>query len=446
MRISLQTGSIIALLVITASGAADLTPLRADLDALAKTLVWAGKGQIHATYSPVVPAAKKAAASLDLVIKQDPKSVPQGLKYAFALSRMVDESQYLSDLSAGPNYVQGALDADIFMFAQVDEWKYTITSIIDNLIKPSTFKPPPAGNTKAPGINKSTPVGTKFKEGAKGIDLIVVPPGTFTAGSDADEQNTWNVPANRRDFELPHRQVKITYPLAFGTTEVTVAQFDQFVQATGYQPRGGARWWNPNNTTDLVMFFRSDLSYLNPGFPSGPTHPAVAIQRLDAEAYAAYLSIITGARYRLPTEDEWEYAARAGSQDTFFWGHDIADCVSYANTYDLTAKAANKFPWDNTPVTDNFQHTAPVASFKPNKFGLYDVTANAREFTQDTWIRDLSTAKSDGSAHFGPHIFPVLRGGGWNYQQQNLRINYRSAYLSSEVATNMFGFRLVREL
>ncbi|EFY87597.1 hypothetical protein MAC_06309 [Metarhizium acridum CQMa 102] len=442
----LRVGSFLASFVATAgivtAQSTNINQLRADLTSLVNTLRWNGTTQD--TYAPVQQAALSAYSTLTSVASEHPKAIPQAGKFSETLERLIAESRYLVDLSAPADYEPSVLDSVMFLTGSVDEWRFAINTIGTKLELPSSYQAPQLRQSAASGINCETAPGTEFRDADVGPVMVVIPTGTFTAGSTPEEQELWQVPVNRRDFELPQRKVSIPTPLAIGKTEVTVDEFDTFVQETSYQPRGGARWWNPDNNTAMV--FNEDLNYLNPGFPQTSDSPVVAITRQDVVAYAGWLSTITGATYRLPTEDEWEWAARGGSQDTFFWGNDIEDVVSYANSFDTTSKKVNGFRWANTPVDDGFAWTAPVASFRPNNFGLYDVTANAREFCADTWIRDLGNAAADGSVHTGTAPFPVVRGGAWNYQPQNLRINYRSAYFSSEVATNMFGFRLVREL
>ncbi|KAM3547916.1 hypothetical protein ARSEF4850_009726 [Beauveria asiatica] len=435
-------------LVVSALGiaAADQSPslgqLRADLNVLTNTLQWNGTTQ--ATYAPIEQAALSAYSTLTSIANENSSAIPQAAEFSEVLKRLISESLYLVELSAPADYEPGVLDAVTLLIGSVDEWQFAITTISKNLELPSSYRAAQPGKSTATGISSTTAPGTEFRDGDAGPVMVVIPTGAFTAGSNPDEQELWQVPENRRDFELPQREVQIVTPLAFGKTEVTVAEFDRFIRETSYQPRGGARWWNPDDSTSMV--FNPNLNYSSPGFPQTPDSPVVAITKQDAVAYADWLSTITGATYRLPTEDEWEWAARGGSKNTFFWGNEIEQVISYANSYDKMSKQVNGFGWGSTPVTDGFAWTAPVASFQPNGFGLYDVTANAREFCADTWVRDLSDAANDGQVHTGVAPFPVLRGGGWNYQPQNLRINYRSAYFSSEVATNMFGFRLVREL
>lgn len=419
-----------------------LHQLRVDLQVLTHSLRW--KGSTHTTYAPVQEAAIQAHSTLVSINGHDRSLIPQAVNFRQTLERLIAEARYLVNLSAAKNYTQSILDSTMFLTGSIDEWHYTIAIMIKGLEKPSCYRASRFSNSTTQHISQATAPGTEFRDHDVAPTMVVIPTGSFTAGSSPAEQELWNVPVARRSFELPHREVQIATPLAFSRTEVTVAQFDAFVHQSCYQTRGGSRWWNPINSSAMV--FNHNLSYRNPGFPQTPDHPVVAITRQDAEAYAHWLSTITGATYRLPTEDEWEWAARGGSHDTFFWGNNLKQAGLFANTYDINAQQANHFNWPATTVMDGFAYTAPVASFEPNAFGLYDVTGNAREFMADSWVPNLSTAANDGSIHIGPAPFPVVRGGAWNYQPQNLRINYRSAYFSSEVATNMFGIRLVREL
>ncbi len=410
--------------------------VRAALADLAQALTW--RVDAATTYAAVVPAVRRAIT----VLERHRATLPGYAADRAALDRLKVEATYLRDLASAPGYQPGVLDSVMFLQGSVDEWRFRITTMEDRLTDPAV-PAAPAGTSSAQ-VDARTAPGTVFRDVASGPDLVVVPGGSYVAGSTEEEHETWGVPVARRDFETPQRDVTIAEPLAFGRTEVTVAQFDAFVRETGYRPRGGARWWNPADPS--AMRFDARLDYRDPGFAQTGDSPVVALTRGDAEAYAAWLSRVTGETYRLPTEDEWEWAARGGADTTFFWGDTLDEVGTYANTFDSTAKQANGFSWGATPATDGFAWTAPVASFRPNAFGLYDVTGNAREFTADSWVRDLSAVPGDGSVHDGGVPFPVLRGGAWNYQPQNLRLDYRSAYFSSEVATNMFGFRLVREL
>lgn len=419
-----------------------LSAVRSSLERLSGALVW--NEDASSSYGAIAPAAADALAKMELVVKVSPELIPRGESFVETLERLDAESSYLREVSSVPGYEPGVLDSVMFLTGSVAEWQHAVVSIGDQLTDPSPVEAGAPVDPLAVDVDSSAPAGTVFRDREDGPELVVVPAGSYRAGSTTAEHEQWGVPAGRRHFELPERDVAIGAPLAFGRTEVTVAQFQAFVDDTGYQVRGGARWWDPDDATAMV--FNADLDYLNPGFPQSSNSPAVALTRQDATAYVEWLSETTGQMYRLPTEDEWEWAARAGSSTAFPWGDEIEAVNQYANSFDATADAASNFRWSGTPVEDDYPHTAPVGSFEPNAFGLYDVIGNAREFTADDWVADLSSAQNDGSARTPEVPFPVLRGGAWNYQPQNLRLDYRSAYFSSEVATNMFGFRVVREL
>lgn len=407
------------------------------LDDLEDSLVW--RSDAKTTYGAVVPAVNEAILALD----EDRSRIPQYESFKTALERLQVESTYLLDLATQPGYQPGVLDSVMFLQGSVAEWQYRVASMDDSLKKRDKTRPARVEGSRA-DVSAQTQPGTVFRDLPGLPEMVVVPKGDYVAGATAEEQQIWNVPENRRDFETPQRDVTISEALAFGTTEVTVGQFSAFVKETKYRPRGGARWWNPQDPS--AMQFNAALDYLNPGFPQTADSPVVAITREDANAYASWLSAKTGETYRLPSEDEWEWAARGGATTTFYWGDDLSRVNEYANSFDLSSKETNGFGWDSTGVDDGYPYTAPVASFAPNGYGLYDVTGNAREFVADDWVQDLSAAANDGSPHDGGVPFPVVRGGAWNYQPQNLRLDYRSAYYSSETATNMFGFRLVRVL
>ncbi|RDA88776.1 hypothetical protein CP532_4114 [Ophiocordyceps camponoti-leonardi (nom. inval.)] len=451
-----QTSLLVVLLLRSSLAAAapvqDLAstePVKQKLSELSASLRWFGT--THSTYAAIEPAARAAHSALVSLRTAHPEAVPRAEEFIETLGRLVTESHHLAEVSRPRTYKPGFLDSATFLTGSVNEWHHAINIMSKYLDWPSSYRPPQPRSKQATDngdkVNKSTKPGTEFRDWTEGPTMVVIPTGTYTAGSSDAELKDWKVPADRQGYEQPQRQVHISKPLAFSRTEVELSQFEAFVQETSYQPRGGARWWNPEDPS--VMVFNPKLNYRDPGFPQTEKSPVVAITRQDAWAYARWLSVVTGHTYRLPSEEEWEWAARGGTNTTFFWGNDrhVEQANLYANTYDQTSQKANRFQWPASNVTDGFAYTAPVASFRPNGFGLYDMTANAREFMADDWVPFLGgVAANDGSVHVGPAPFPVVRGASWNYTPRNLRINYRNAYFSSEVATNMFGIRLVREL
>ncbi|GGH58269.1 hypothetical protein GCM10007359_04270 [Rothia aerolata] len=227
--------------------------------------------------------------------------------------------------------------------------------------------------------------------------------------------------------------------------------FRQFVAETGYaMPAGGVGFPAPPETMDPTSsMYREGVTWENPGIPQdSDQHPVVQVSRADAQAFARWVSVKTGQNWRLPTEAEWEYAARAGTQTAYFWGEDINDGSEYAAGYDIRSDEVTGYGFpDRMEADDHAAYTAEIGSYKPNPWGLYDVTGNAREWVADYWEPNLESGPYTEEARTaGVAEFPVLRGGGWDYMPQNLRIAYRSAYYNNYIHSNMWGFRLVRDI
>ena len=165
----------------------------------------------------------------------------------------------------------------------------------------------------------------------------------------------------------------------------------------------------------------------------------------DAWAYTAWLSQETGETYRLLSEAEWEYMARAGTQTERYWGDDSSNQCTYANGYDATAHAEREYDFvEPVACSDRYVTTAPVGSFRANAFGLYDVLGNAWEWTEDCWNGDYSGAPADGSARrLGDCSRRVLRGGSWVSRPGNLRSALRDRDPAGNRDINN-GFRVAR--
>jgi formylglycine-generating enzyme required for sulfatase activity len=264
-------------------------------------------------------------------------------------------------------------------------------------------------------------------------EMVVVPAGTFTMGSPADEKD-------RFGDEGPAHQETIGASFAVGKLSITRGQFTAFVNESGYQV-GPTCYTITATGTDARE--TPGASFRDPGFPQDPDHPAVCISWDDAKAYVAWLSKRTGKTYRLLTEAEYEYADRAGTQMPY-WFPNYCD---YANSADATAKA--RFPaWPTTAVCkDGYIYTAPGGSFAPNDFGLYDMAGNAWSWTEDCYNDSYNGAPRDGSAWIvgGDCSRHVLRGGAWDSDPRVLRSAYRIAGMSGD-AINDGGFRIARTL
>jgi formylglycine-generating enzyme required for sulfatase activity len=188
-------------------------------------------------------------------------------------------------------------------------------------------------------------------------------------------------------------------------------------------------------------------NWRSPGFKQADSHPAVCVSWEDAAAYAEWLSRETGAAYRLPSEAEWEYAARAGTGTRYFWGNDArgGDACTYANGagQELSKRLKGQ---PILPCRDRYQFTAPAGSLKASPFGLLDAIGNAAEWTEDCYHDSYAGAPSDGSAWTAGNCqLRVFRGGGWGDGPSYLRSALRS-YIDPDVGIDGVGFRLARTL
>jgi uncharacterized caspase-like protein len=162
----------------------------------------------------------------------------------------------------------------------------------------------PVAPTPPPVPRFPVGVGDRFRDCAECPELVVIPPGRFVMGSPPSE-------GGRENDEGPQREVTFAVAVALGRGPVTVGEFRAFAQATAHQATGGCWRWNPSKD---MLELGPGLDWRNPGLPQTDDHPVVCVSWADAQAYARWLSGRTGKRYRLPTEAEWEYAARAGTQ------------------------------------------------------------------------------------------------------------------------------------
>ncbi len=233
-------------------------------------------------------------------------------------------------------------------------------------------------------------------------EMVVVPTGSFTMGSPDTEEG-------RDEDEGPQHLVTIHRPFAVGKYEVTFAEWDACVAA------GGCDGYRPDDQ----------------GRGRG-NRPVASVHWVDARNYVAWLSGTTNQLYRLLTEAEWEYAARAGTTTRYSWGDDIGS--GNANCDGCSSE------WDG-------RQTAPVGSFSPNGFGLHDMHGNVWEWVEDNRHGNYIGAPTDGSAWTtgGRVKERVLRGGAWDYEPHNLHsaARTRSGKRNRDPSD---GFRIARSL
>ena len=172
------------------------------------------------------------------------------------------------------------------------------------------------------------------------------------------------------------------------------------------------------------------------------SRPVIRVSRADAEAYAGWLSTQTGKTYRLPSEAEWEYAARAGMTTVYSFGASIT-CSQASYGRQLGSSC-------NTGSNASLTRTVTVGSFAANAFGLHDMHGNAAEWVEDCYFNTYTGAPSDGSARTscGSSTLPILRGGSWVSTSQNLRSagRFSASTVTSSFSSSTIGFRLVRDL
>ena len=297
-----------------------------------------------------------------------------------------------------------------------------------------------------------------------GIRFVPIPAGEFRMGSDEPPDvlaRAFPYAEPRRlaalGDEAPVHRVRITHAFWLGATEVTVGQFRRFLQASGYVPesvRDGTGGYGYNAAYDPARTARGDAfegrdarySWQNPGFAQTDHHPVVNVSWNDAAAMARWLSAREGVTYRLPTEAEWEYAARAGSRTRYPAGDDPAVLLTSANTFDRAV--APLWPrWQDRAGSgsDGQRFTAPVASYAPNAFGLYDMIGNAWEWCAD-WYGEDYYAHSPADDPPGPASgqVRVRRGGSWHTWPLYARVAFRN-WNTPDTRYVLVGFRLLRE-
>ena len=228
--------------------------------------------------------------------------------------------------------------------------------------------------------------------------MIVIPAGRFRMGCLSDDDRCW-------PRETPVLEVTFAVPFALSVHEVTFDDYDRFT--AGVEEVGDQGWG------------RGD-------------RPVINVSRDNARAYVRWLAAETGGAYRLPSESEWEYAARAGSTGSYHWGDEIGE--GHANCHGCGS------PWGE-------RRTAPVGSFAPNPFGLHDMLGNVWEWVEDDGDDDdLGGIPSNGSPRIGRERDDgVVRGGSWGYRPRFLRSAVRLTKRPGD-RSHFVGFRVARTL
>jgi len=254
-----------------------------------------------------------------------------------------------------------------------------------------------------------------FKDCGDCPEMVVIPAGSFMMGAPPQEAD--------KPEEGPVHRVTIRKPFAMSKYEITWNEWNACVQA------------------------RACSAARDEGFGQG-NRPVINISRDDAILYAKWLSEKTGHAYRLPSEAEWEYAARAGTATVRYWGNDDDSACEYASVFNAAFMPYNNLNWywESFGCNDGYKETAPVGKFRPNAFGLHDMLGNVREWTLDCFKDDYAGAPADGSARQDKSCqYYLTRGGSWVTEPVYVRSAARY-WVEPSNRNDDLGIRLVRAL
>ena len=320
-------------------------------------------------------------------------------------------------------------------------------------IPPATPAPAPAPTPAAapqpaplpqpatqPSIASSAPPKT-FRDCPNCPEMVVIPAGSFQMGAPPGENQRFEVPTTEAGRDEPQHQVTFAKPFALAKFDITRAEFIAFLRATNFRPRPGCM-----TEVNGVWTPQLQATWQEPGFAQTERDPVVCMNEIEIGGYIRWLRQATGKDYRLPSEAEWEYAARGGTTTAYYWGDDPRDACTYENVGDETHR--EKYGGTTAiPCRDGFAETAPVGSFRPNPFGLYDMLGNIFVATADCWNENYTGAPNDGSAwssgDCGRHA--TRKAGFGTAREWMLRTSNRLAE-GSLARRNRFGFRVALSL
>lgn len=258
------------------------------------------------------------------------------------------------------------------------------------------------------------PPGNTFRDCPECPEMVVIPPGSFQMGATPGRDGAGA-------DEGPPRTVSIGKKFAVSRYEITFDDWDACVKARRCGHRPADEGWGRSK------------------------RPVINVTWRDALEFTEWLSQRTGARYRLLSEAEWEYTARAGQKGMRNWQGEGSAC-QYASVYDKVGASANTFKWKSHNCSDGFPQTAPVGNFLANGFGLYDMLGNVWEWTADCWNPTYAGAPGTAAARTGGDCaHRVVRGGSWGDKPQDVRFSDRFS-VQARIRTSNIGFRIARDI
>ncbi len=266
-----------------------------------------------------------------------------------------------------------------------------------------------------------------------------VPAGTFVMGTPGV------APSAEGRAESQATIVRIAKPFALGRTEVTRREFRTFLGESSYEQKGDCVLWDA--VQQRFTLERAANAAEAQEEEVTDEMPATCVSWQDARAYVQWLAKKTGKPYRLPSEAEWEYSARAGSVTQWPWGDTAADGCDFANTYDLSGRERASLGWDPVRCRDGYAGLAPSGALRPNAYGLYDLIGNVAEWVDDCYTDSYVGRPKDGRAWFwnGGCRRHVFRGGSWASPPEQTRSAYRSA-ADAQTRLETLGLRVALDL
>lgn len=283
-------------------------------------------------------------------------------------------------------------------------------------------------------------------------EMIEIPLGDARIGSTTDETARYGVLGRYAKREQPQVRVPIVSRFAMSRYEITNAQFFAFVKDTDRDFSGGCDQFHGNHWA-----IDDALSWEDPGFQAGDNHPVTCVSADDAMAYAAWLADSTGEPYRLASEVEWEYTARANSNASTYWNGSRADICLFANVGDkqttvkygwdkVERSEGQFFTWSGVSCDDGFAETAPVGSFAPNAFGVYDMLGNINEWTADCFTENHEDHPGTHDVRAeGACTLQLLKGHTWSGNDFTARPAFR-VRLEPSLRKYNLGIRVVKDL
>jgi formylglycine-generating enzyme required for sulfatase activity/DNA-binding SARP family transcriptional activator len=264
-------------------------------------------------------------------------------------------------------------------------------------------------------------------------EMVALPPGEFVMGSPPTE-------VGRYEVEGPQRRIVFAKGFAIGRYHVTIGEFEAFAKETGYQAPEQCKLFDAEQN----RFVDAPGSFRSPGFKVLNSKPAVCVTWSEAKQYTQWLAQKTGQPYRLPSEAEFEYAARAGTTTLYSWGDDASLACEFARFADLASPIVYASTCYSKIIDSG---PAPVGSLKPNRWGLYDIPGNAWSVVEDCWTTHFRYHPADGSPLTVQEncVKGVFRGGAWHSRASYMRPAGRVG-LGPNWRANTHGFRVALTL